>query len=401
MARQTRRTDGDRDGRAGPHGRQHGAAPAARRPPGGGLEPDAAEARELAARAPRPARTSPTWLKALTPRARLGDAARRRRDAGDDRRAHARCSPRRHHRRRRQLQLPTTRSARAASSAQGHRAIWTSAPAAGSGASRTATASWSAATREAFERIEPLLTTLAPPDGYLYCGPAGAGHFVKMVHNGIEYGMMQAYAEGFELLHASEFELDLATRSRRSGTTAASCALAARAGGAAPSREDTGPGRPSAATSTTRARGAGPSSEAIDHDVPAPVITLSLFARFALAPGRLLQRPGARRAAQRVRRPRGEGVGRTDAMASRAPCDRDARRDEAASAATGRSGTQGRPPLRAGCAWTACRSRAAMVIFGATGDLTAAQARCRRSTTCCSAAPAAGVHGGGLRAAAR
>lgn len=63
--------------------------------------------------------------------------------------------------------------------------------------------------RSAFERIEPLLQTLAPPGGYLYCGKAGAGHFVKMVHNGIEYGMMEAYAEGFELLKASPYGEDI------------------------------------------------------------------------------------------------------------------------------------------------------------------------------------------------
>ncbi len=57
-----------------------------------------------------------------------------------------------------------------------------------------------------FKHIEPLLKTLAPPDGYLYCGPSGAGHFVKMVHNGIEYAMMEAYGEGFELLEASKYK---------------------------------------------------------------------------------------------------------------------------------------------------------------------------------------------------
>jgi 6-phosphogluconate dehydrogenase len=55
------------------------------------------------------------------------------------------------------------------------------------------------------ERLRPALETLAPPEGYLHCGPSGAGHFVKMAHNGIEYGMMEAYAEGFEILRASEF----------------------------------------------------------------------------------------------------------------------------------------------------------------------------------------------------
>ncbi len=59
--------------------------------------------------------------------------------------------------------------------------------------------------REAFEHIEPLLRDLAPAGGYLYCGAAGAGHFLKMVHNGIEYALMEAYAEGFELLQASGY----------------------------------------------------------------------------------------------------------------------------------------------------------------------------------------------------
>jgi 6-phosphogluconate dehydrogenase len=61
---------------------------------------------------------------------------------------------------------------------------------------------------EAIAHLSPVLDDLAPPDGWLHCGPAGAGHFVKMVHNGIEYGLMQAYAEGFEIMHASEYELD-------------------------------------------------------------------------------------------------------------------------------------------------------------------------------------------------
>jgi len=63
--------------------------------------------------------------------------------------------------------------------------------------------------REAFAHIEPLLKDLAPPRGYLYAGPAGAGHFLKMVHNGIEYAMMEAYAEGFELLEASPYAASL------------------------------------------------------------------------------------------------------------------------------------------------------------------------------------------------
>ena len=64
--------------------------------------------------------------------------------------------------------------------------------------------------KEIVGRLEPIFLTLAPKDGYLHAGPNGAGHFVKMIHNGIEYGMMQAYGEGFELLKASPFDLDLA-----------------------------------------------------------------------------------------------------------------------------------------------------------------------------------------------
>ena len=63
--------------------------------------------------------------------------------------------------------------------------------------------------RDAFEAVEPVLATLAPPEGYALVGPAGAGHYAKMVHNGIEYGMLQSYAEGFDLLQASDFDLDL------------------------------------------------------------------------------------------------------------------------------------------------------------------------------------------------
>jgi 6-phosphogluconate dehydrogenase len=63
--------------------------------------------------------------------------------------------------------------------------------------------------KEAFAYCEPFIKDIAVADGYLYCGPSGAGHFVKMIHNGIEYGMMQAIAEGFEVLYKSEFNLDL------------------------------------------------------------------------------------------------------------------------------------------------------------------------------------------------
>lgn len=63
---------------------------------------------------------------------------------------------------------------------------------------------------QAYEHVEPIFKSLAPAEGYLYVGSSGAGHYVKMIHNGIEYGMMQAYAEGFEILEKSEYDFDLA-----------------------------------------------------------------------------------------------------------------------------------------------------------------------------------------------
>ena len=133
--------------------------------------------------------------------------------------------------------------------------------------------------REVFDRFEPAVRDLAPEGGYLYCGPAGAGHYVKMVHNGIEYGIMQAYGEGFDILHASDYDLDLAAIARmwQQGSVIRSWLL--ELAGSAFAREgndldkikgwvaDSGEGRWTVA-------------EAIDHDVPAPVITLSLIERF-------------------------------------------------------------------------------------------------------------------------
>jgi 6-phosphogluconate dehydrogenase len=133
--------------------------------------------------------------------------------------------------------------------------------------------------REVFDRFEPIVRTLAPEDGYLYCGEAGAGHYTKMVHNGIEYGIMQAYGEGFDILHASEYGLDLAAIAKmwNHGSVIRSWLLELAA--SAFEKEgndlahidgwvaDSGEGRWTVA-------------EAIDHDVPAPVITLSLIQRF-------------------------------------------------------------------------------------------------------------------------
>jgi len=135
---------------------------------------------------------------------------------------------------------------------------------------------------DAVERLSPLFEALAPaPDrGWGHVGPSGAGHFVKMIHNAIEYGIMQAFAEGFEILHAKrEFELDLYQVAEiwRFGSVIRSWLLdlAARAfaedpelASVAPFVPDSGEGRWAVA-------------EAIDLGIPAPVITLSLQARLA------------------------------------------------------------------------------------------------------------------------
>jgi 6-phosphogluconate dehydrogenase len=132
---------------------------------------------------------------------------------------------------------------------------------------------------EAVRLCEPVFHALAPPDGYLHVGPSGAGHFVKMVHNGIEYGLLQAYAEGFEIMHASDYPIDLravaALWNHGSVVRSWLLELLERAYAAeGPELErirgwvaDSGEGRWTVET-------------ALDLDVPAPVITLSLLARF-------------------------------------------------------------------------------------------------------------------------
>jgi 6-phosphogluconate dehydrogenase len=135
------------------------------------------------------------------------------------------------------------------------------------------------AEEDAFKQVEPILETLAPENGYAHVGPPGAGHFVKMVHNGVEYGLMQAYAEGFEIMKSAEYELDLAQIAEvwRHGSVVRSWLLDLAASAltsdpelksVAPYVEDSGEGR-----WTVEA--------AIDNSVPAPAITLALFKRFA------------------------------------------------------------------------------------------------------------------------
>jgi 6-phosphogluconate dehydrogenase len=130
----------------------------------------------------------------------------------------------------------------------------------------------------AFQHCEPIFRTLAPPEGYAHVGPSGAGHYVKMVHNGIEYGLLQAYAEGYEILHASQdFTLHLGQIAKlwnhgsvvRSWLNELAEQAFSRDDQLAAIRgyvEDSGEGRWTV-------------EEAMRLDVPAPVITLSLLAR--------------------------------------------------------------------------------------------------------------------------
>nr|MBA2311180.1 decarboxylating 6-phosphogluconate dehydrogenase [Actinomycetota bacterium] len=132
---------------------------------------------------------------------------------------------------------------------------------------------------DTFARLEPIFATLAPDNGYAHVGAPGAGHFTKMVHNGIEYALMQAYGEGFELLRSSEFDLDLHQVANvwQHGSVIRSWLLdlAASALSKDPNLdevagyvEDSGEGRWTIET-------------AIDNSVPVPVIAASLFTRFS------------------------------------------------------------------------------------------------------------------------
>ena len=131
---------------------------------------------------------------------------------------------------------------------------------------------------EAFSLCEPIFKTLAPEDGYAHMGASGSGHYVKMIHNGVEYGMLQAYAEGYEILHASkDFDLDLkkiasvwnhgsVVRSWINELAEAAFDKDANLDALKGFVADSGEGRWTV-------------QEAIDLDVPAPVITLSLLMR--------------------------------------------------------------------------------------------------------------------------
>ena len=134
--------------------------------------------------------------------------------------------------------------------------------------------------KENYEYLEPIFKTLAPEDGYLYCGATGAGHFVKMVHNGIEYGMMQAYGEGFDILEASPYAESLkyaevahlwnqgsVIRSWLLELAEAAFKKDPKLSGIRGYVEDSGEGRWTV-------------QQAVETGVSAPVISLSLFRRF-------------------------------------------------------------------------------------------------------------------------
>jgi 6-phosphogluconate dehydrogenase len=129
-----------------------------------------------------------------------------------------------------------------------------------------------------FSRLEPLLKTLAPKDGYLHCGGVGGGHFVKMVHNGIEYGMMQAYGEGFEILQASPYKPDPQKVSHlwNQGSVVRSWLLELL--------EDAFKKDPQLSQLSGYVEDSGEGrwtvQQAIDSGVSAPIIALSLFQRF-------------------------------------------------------------------------------------------------------------------------
>jgi 6-phosphogluconate dehydrogenase len=137
---------------------------------------------------------------------------------------------------------------------------------------------------EIFTRYKPIFETLAPPDGYGHVGGHGAGHYVKMVHNGIEYGLMQAYAEGFEAMHKSDYKLDLLKIANLwgKGSVVRSWLLELTANvlekdpGFKKIRgyvEDQGEGRWAV-------------QDAIDKNISMPVITMALFARFRSRAGK-------------------------------------------------------------------------------------------------------------------
>jgi 6-phosphogluconate dehydrogenase len=128
--------------------------------------------------------------------------------------------------------------------------------------------------------MKPIFDVLAPPDGWGHMGPPGAGHYVKMIHNGVEYGMMQAYAEGFELMHASDFDLDLTEIAHlwQRGSVVRSWLLELLGNAFEQEGADL---EAIAGYVNDSGEGRWTVFDAIDKSVPAPVLTAALYARFA------------------------------------------------------------------------------------------------------------------------
>ena len=135
------------------------------------------------------------------------------------------------------------------------------------------------AERSAFDMAEPIFRSLAPPNGYAHVGPPGTGHFVKMVHNGIEYAMMQGYGEGFDIMHSSDMDIDIAQVAEvwRYGSVVRSWLLDLAADAL---KQD--PGLQSVAGWVEDSGEARWTVQAaVENAVPAPAIALALFARFS------------------------------------------------------------------------------------------------------------------------
>jgi 6-phosphogluconate dehydrogenase len=157
---------------------------------------------------------------------------------------------------------------------------------------------------ESVKQLAPILDVLAPPDGWRHFGDAGAGHFVKMIHNGIEYGIMQAYAEGFEVMHKSRFPISLeevcGLWNRGSVVRSWLLELAEKA------FHEEGNDLESLGSSVSDSgEGRWTLADAIDLDVPDPGDRGGAVRALLLAQGRPVHAQGAGRAAQPVRRPRG------------------------------------------------------------------------------------------------
>ena len=235
---------------------------------------------------------------------------------------------------------------------------------------------------EAVKPLEPIFTALAPPDGgYVYCGPPGAGHYTKMVHNGIEYGLMQAYAEGFEIMHASEYPLDLEkiAKAWMHGTVIRSWLLelaglafeqhgtelegTSRAGSRTPARA-AGPSRTRSTTTfprrSSRCRCWRASSSRQDESYSARRCSPRSVSSSAGTPSSRSRRLGRPRRASRRQARTAPGTTKADTPS----------RNRTVARRSGREHAKPRTRSVPACALERVPDPCVIVIFGATGDLT-------------------------------